>query len=73
MMEMDYATLATVVTLLLTLAASVFGVKYTQKKLKKVRKLFGDIVEAAKDDKVSEKEFQKIVNGAVAIVDSKES
>ena len=63
---MDVAAMATVVTLLLTLAASVFGVKYHlgKGKLEKVSGVLNSVVEAAKDDEVTEKEFQVIVDKA---------
>ena len=68
---MDYATIATIVTLLLALAASAFGVKYQlgKGKLEKISGLLGDVVDAAKDDEVTEKEFQLIVDDAKEILE----
>ena len=68
-MEFDAGTVAVVATLLLTLAASVFGAKYSQGKgkLAKIVGLLDDVVAAAQDDKVSEEKFQKIVADAKAI------
>ena len=67
---MDYATIATIVTLLLTLAASAFGVKYKlgKGKLEKISGVLNSVVEAAKDDEVTEKEFQLIVDKAKAVI-----
>jgi hypothetical protein len=66
---MDYAIIATIVTLVLTLAASVFGAKYSQGKgkLAKIAGLLDDVVVAAQDDQVTEAEFQKIVADAKAV------
>lgn len=69
---MDGVTVATIVTLVLTLASSVFGAKYTQTKgkAKKLSKLLDSVIEAAEDDKVTEEEFQKIVGNTKAVLEA---
>ena len=69
---MDYATIATIVTLLLALAASAFGVKYQlgKGKLEKISGLLSDVVVAVQDDSVSEEECQKITADAKAVLEA---
>ncbi len=68
---MDGVTIATIVTLVLTLAGSALGAKYTQAKgkAKKLSKLLDSVIEAAEDDKVTEEEFQKIVGNTKAVLE----
>jgi hypothetical protein len=52
-------------TQLLALVSAPFGTKYKQAKGKasQVRGFLDSVIEAAEDDEVSEKEFQKVVVG----------
>jgi hypothetical protein len=60
---MDSASLMALASAFLTVVSVVLGVKYTQglRKARLFAKLLRDIVEAAEDDEISEKEFQSIV------------
>jgi hypothetical protein len=68
---MDYATIATIITLVLTIISSTAGYKYAQAKTKlsQVLKLLTIVYDAAKDNQVSEEEFQEIVDSAKDVVD----
>lgn len=57
---MDLVLVAAVISILLSVAAAVFGVNYKQAK-DKVTKLLSDVIAAVEDDKISEEELQKIV------------
>jgi len=69
-LELDVGTVAAVAALLLAIASALFGAKYKQAKGKatQLRDLLDCILEAAKDDEVSEKEFQKIVDSALRLM-----
>ena len=72
----EYIPLATaIVGLITTLLAAKYGVKYQQAKSKigKLGELFDTIYEAAKDDKVTEEEFQAIVDKVKALMDKEVS
>ena len=61
-------TIPLVVTFVLSIVASVAGVKYKRGK-DKVTKLLLDVIAAVQDDKVSEEECQKIAADAKAVVE----
>jgi hypothetical protein len=65
-LELDVGTTAAVATLLLAVASALFGAKYKQVKGKasQARDLLDGVIEAAEDDEVSEKDFQKVVASA---------
>ncbi len=65
-MELDFGTATALATLLLAVASALFGTKYKQAKGKatKIRSVLDSVIEAAEDDEVSEKEFEKIVVSA---------
>jgi len=68
----EFIPLATaIVGLITTLLAAKFGVKYQQAKSKigKLGELFDTVYEAAKDDVVTEEEFQSIVDKVKALVE----
>ena len=60
---MDGATIATLVSAGLSVAAAVFGAKYL-----KVKALVGRIVDALEDDEISDQEPEAIVAEARALV-----
>lgn len=64
---MDYATTGLIVTTVLTVAASSFGLKYKAGK-DKVQKLLSDVITAVQDDTVSEEECQRIASDAKAFI-----
>ncbi|MCL5877905.1 MAG: hypothetical protein M1540_08865 [Candidatus Bathyarchaeota archaeon] len=72
---MEYAPIAVLVGALLTMASVVFGAKYTQGKgkAKQLTKLLNTIIDAAQDDEVTEKEFQRIVASAKTILEKPEA
>lgn len=57
---MDLVLVAAVISILLSIAAAVFGVNYKQAK-DKVTKLLSDVIAAVEDDEVTEEELQKII------------
>ena len=57
---MDLVLVAAIISFLLAVAVTVFGVNYKQAK-DKVTKLLSDVIDAVEDDKISEDELQKIV------------
>jgi len=65
----DAGTFAQILTLVLSIVAAYFGAKYTGAKTKaeQVAELINEIVIAAKDNAVTEEEFQKIVDAAKVI------
>jgi len=68
----EFIPLATaIVGLITTLLAAKYGVKYQQAKSKigKLGELFDTVYEAAKDDVVTEEEFQSIVDKVKALVE----
>jgi len=65
---LDLVLVAAVISILLSIAATVFGVNYKQAK-DKVTKLLSDVVEAVQDDEVSEEELQKIVADVKAFLE----
>ena len=68
----EFIPLATaIVGLITTLLAAKYGVKYQQAKSKigKLGELFDMVYEAAKDDVVTEEEFQSIVDKVKALVE----
>ena len=69
-MELDVGTAATLATLLLAFASALFGAKYKQVKRKstKGRSVFDMVIEAAEDDEVSEREFEKVVASAKRLI-----
>jgi hypothetical protein len=69
---MDYTIIATVISLLLTFVASVFGAKYQlgKGKLEKISALLSDVIVSVQDDKVSEEECQKIAADAKAVLEA---
>ena len=60
---MDLVLVAAVISLLLSVAAAVFGVNYKRAK-DKVTKLMLEIIAAIEDNEVTEEELQKIVDQA---------
>ena len=64
---MDLVLVAAVISLLLSVAAAVFGVNYKRAK-DKVTKLLIDIIASIEDDKISEEELQKIVAEASSLL-----
>jgi len=71
MYEEQLVTLATaIIGLVTTIVAAKYGVKYQKAKSKvgKLGELFNTIYEAAKDDKVTEEEFQLIVDKVQALI-----
>jgi hypothetical protein len=70
----DSASIATIITAIATIVSVVLGANYNKgknvavTKMTQISNLLSDIVEAAKDDKVTEAEFQKIVDDAKACV-----
>ena len=69
-MEIDVGTVAAVATLLLAVASALFGAKHKQAKGKvtKVRGVLDSGIEAAEVDKVSEREFEKVVASAKRLI-----
>lgn len=71
---MDVNTIATIISSVLAIIAAVAGAKYKSgkdtvtDKLGVVSKLLTDVIEAAKDDKIDEVEFQKIVDDVKSAV-----
>lgn len=57
---MDLVLVAAIISILLSVAAAVFGVNYKRAK-DKVTKLLIDIIASIEDDKISEEELKKIV------------
>lgn len=57
---MDLVLVAAVISILLSVAAAVFGVNYKRAK-DKVTKLLLEIIAALEDDEVTEEELQKII------------
>lgn len=66
----DATLIATLVTLVLTIVSSVAGLKYQQAKTKanKLADLINEIVAANGDDRVTEDEFNRIVDKVRALV-----
>ena len=60
---MDVATLATLFSAGLSVAAAVFGAKYLR-----VKALVGKIVDALEDDEISDEELNTIIAEAKALV-----
>lgn len=67
-MTTDYATMGLIITTILTVAASSFGVKYKAGK-DKTQKLLSDVITAVQDDTVSEDECQRIAADAKAFLE----
>jgi hypothetical protein len=71
----DAQSIATIITAIATIVAVIFGKKYSDGKnealdrAEKVTQLLNDVIIAAKDNAVTEEEFQKIVDDAKACVD----
>lgn len=65
---MDLVLVAAVISILLSVAAAVFGANYKRAK-DKVTKLLIDIIAAVEDDKISEEELQKIVADVKAFLE----
>jgi hypothetical protein len=69
-LELDFGTAVVVATLLLAVVSALFGAKYKQAKCKasQVRGLLDSVIEAAEDDEVSEREFEKVVASAKRLI-----
>lgn len=67
-MTTDYATIGLIITTILTVAASSFGVKYKAGK-DKAQKLLSDVITAVQDDSVSEDECQRIAADAKSLLE----
>jgi hypothetical protein len=65
---MDSATIAVVVTAIISIVSALAGLKFKQGK-DKVTKLLTDVVNAVQDDEVSEDECQKITADAKAVLE----
>lgn len=67
---LDATTIANIASLALTILAAALGLKWQNAKAKaeQVANLVNEIVIAAKDDKVTEEEFQKIVDAAKTVI-----
>lgn len=64
---MDLVLVAAVISLLLSVAAAVFGVNYKLAK-EKVTKLLLEVISAIEDNAITEDELQKIVNAAKSLL-----
>jgi hypothetical protein len=65
--NLDYGTIALIVTFALSIAASVAGATFKLGK-DKVTKLLCNVIDAVQDDKVTEEECQKIAAEAKELV-----
>jgi len=63
----DLVLVAAVISLLLSVAAAVFGVNYKLAK-EKVTKLLLEVISAIEDNAITEDELQKIVNAAKSLL-----
>ena len=72
---MYYSSVAVLVRMVLAAISVVFGAKYKQGKGKaeQLTELLKTVVEAAEDDKVTEKEFQEIVASAKSFLEKPEA
>lgn len=64
---MDLVLVAAIISFLLAVAVTVFGVNYKQAK-DKVTKLLSDIIAVIEDDEVTEEELQKIITQAKSLL-----
>jgi CRISPR/Cas system CSM-associated protein Csm2 small subunit len=72
---MEYASIAILIGSALASASVLLGAKYQQGKgkAKQLAELLTTIIEAAQDDEVTEKEFQKIVSSAKDLLQKPEA
>lgn len=71
---MEYSSVAILVGTLLAAASVIFGAKYKQgkTKAKQLNGLLTTIIKAAEDDRLTEKEFQKIIVSTKAVLENSE-
>ena len=67
---MDFASVSILITAVLSIASIILGVKYNlgKSKLAQLTQLLNLIIEAAKDDTVTEAEFQNIATAAKSLM-----
>ncbi len=72
---MEYASIAILIGAVLASTSVLLGTKYKQGKgkAKQLTDLLASIIEAAQDDEVTEKEFQKIVASAKDLLEKPEA
>jgi hypothetical protein len=74
-LSMEYASIAILIGAILASTSVLLGAKYQQgkSKAKQLTDLLTTIIEAAQDDEVTEKEFQKIVTSAKGLLQKPEA
>lgn len=65
---MDLVLVAAVISILLSVAAAIFGVNYKRAK-DKITKLLLEIIAAVEDDEVTEEELQKIITQVKSLIE----
>lgn len=72
---MEYASIAILIGAILASASVLLGARYQQGKgkAKQLADLLTSIIEAAQDDKITEKEFQKIIASAKDLLQKPEA
>jgi len=74
-LSMEYESISVLIGASLTITSLILGAKYRQGKgkAKQLTDLLSTIIKAAEDDEITDKEFQKIVASAKAVLDKPEA